>query len=169
MYTPKFGPKGRVMRLVGYRCLVGIDGGFPLAFVDRAQCTRMRCARASGYPRENYRAQRGSQSLTPPNTTTTMHGMSKDVLVQMLTRVAGLQRDGSVFVAKTGHQITVYIGEPGRAMAISDVERIELREAHMEVTAKSRGTLYCSSDATFAVADNPEGAGRTKRAGFGLD
>lgn len=98
-----------------------------------------------------------------------MRRMSKDVLVEMLARVAGLKRDGALFVAKSEHQITIYIGEPGRAMAINDVERIELRESHLEVTAKARGTLYCSIEGTFAIADNPEVAGRSKRAGFGLD
>lgn len=98
-----------------------------------------------------------------------MRRMSKDVLVQMLDRVAGLQRDGAVFVAKTGHQLTIYIGEPGRAMSIGEVERIELFGAHLEITAKARGTLYCSIESTFAIADNPEVAGRSKRTGFGVD
>jgi hypothetical protein len=107
--------------------------------------------------------------LTPSIVTTTMRRMSKEVLVEMLHRVAGLQHEGSVFTAKAGHQITMYIGEPGRAMSITDVERIELREAHVEITAKARGTHFCQCDAKFAVGDNPEATGRSKRAGFGLD
>lgn len=97
-----------------------------------------------------------------------MRRMSKDVLSQMLSRAAGLQRDGSVFVTKAGHQITLYIGDPGRAMSVADVEKIEIRDTHVEISAKSRGTIYCPSDASFILADSSEGPGRTKRAGFGL-
>lgn len=98
-----------------------------------------------------------------------MRRMSKEVLVEMLQHVTGLQREGAIFTAKPGHQITIYIGEPGRAMSLNDVERVELRDAHIEITAKARGTLFCPADAKFAVADNPEVPGRSKRAGFGLD
>jgi hypothetical protein len=107
--------------------------------------------------------------LTPRGTTTTMRRMSKDVLLQMLPRVPGLSGKGGVYESKAGHQVTMYIGSPGRAMAVSDVTRIEVREAHVEVTSKSRGTLFCPADEAFSVADNAETEGRSKRAGFGLD
>jgi len=98
-----------------------------------------------------------------------MRRMSKDVLLQMLPRVPGLTGKGAVFESKAGHQITMYIGSPGRAMAISEVTRIEVREAHVEVTSKSRGTLFCPADEAFSVGDNAETEGRSKRAGFGLE
>lgn len=98
-----------------------------------------------------------------------MRRMSKDVLLQMLPRVAGLAGKGATFEAKSGHQITMYIGSPGRAMAISDVTRVEVRESHVEVTSKTRGTLFCPANETFSLADSAETESRSKRAGFGLD
>jgi hypothetical protein len=92
--------------------------------------------------------------------------MSRDVLIAILGRAAHADASGSRFVVRPEHELTVYFGEPARAMSVDHVVAIELAPTHVEVEVKERGTLYAPYDAVHAVLDAPTRARRGGGVGF---
>ncbi len=94
--------------------------------------------------------------------------MQRETLVNLLSSVAGVKRDGDRFRSDDEHELTVYLGEPGRAMVVSHVQSIALQPSHAEVEARDRGVLYVPVDSICALQSvaAPNKAGKRGGVGF---
>jgi hypothetical protein len=84
-----------------------------------------------------------------------MPPMQRETLQVILRRADGLAQDGDRFRVKEDRQVTIYLGQPGRAVAIEHVVSIVLADTHIEVEARERGTFYASYDTAHALLDAP--------------
>lgn len=69
-------------------------------------------------------------------------------------------RDGDLYRVHDERRLTVYLGQPGRGVAIDHVLSLLLSEAHLEIEARDRGTFYVAYDAIHAVLDGARKEGR---------
>ena len=81
--------------------------------------------------------------------------MQRETLQVILRRTDGVQQDGDRFRVKEDRQLTVFLGQPGRAVAIEHVLSILLADTHIEVEARDRGTFYATYDVVHALLDSP--------------
>jgi hypothetical protein len=79
--------------------------------------------------------------------------MQRETLVAMLQRAEGVRLDGDRFRVTEDHEVTVYLGQPGRAVAIDHVLSIVLTDSHVEVEARDRGIFYVAYDVLHALLD----------------
>ena len=84
-----------------------------------------------------------------------MPPMQRETLQVILRRTDGVQQDGDRFRVKEERQLAVYLGQPGRAVAIEHVLSILLADAHIEIEARDRGTFYVTYDVVHALLDAP--------------
>ena len=84
-----------------------------------------------------------------------MLAMLRETLQTILRRAQGLQQDGERFRVKEDHELTIYFGQPGRAVAIDHVLAIVLADAHVEVEARDRGTFFADYGIVHALLDAP--------------
>lgn len=89
--------------------------------------------------------------------------MQRETLEAILGRTSGLQRAEDRWKAVDEHEVAVYVGKPGSAMALQGVLSIALLDVHVEVEVKDRGTFYTTYDALHAVLVGP----RKERSGRG--
>jgi hypothetical protein len=87
--------------------------------------------------------------------------MQRETLLAILQRAAGVSADGDRHRTGDGHQVTIYVGQPGRAVAIDHVLSLFLAATHLEIEARDRGTFYVAYDAVHAVLD----AGKNEKKG----
>ena len=99
--------------------------------------------------------------------------MQRETLEVILGRAPGIERKSDQ-AAKTErfntldeHEISVYIGRPGSALALQGVLAITLLDAHAEIEAKDRGTFYTTYEAVHAVLVGPRKEKNT-RGGVGF-
>ena len=95
--------------------------------------------------------------------------MQRDTLRAVLERIEGLDVDGKTHRCREGHQVTLFLGELGRGMVVSNVQSLCLEATHAEIVAKDRGTLLVPLEAISGVQcveNEPKGA---KRAGVGFN
>jgi hypothetical protein len=79
--------------------------------------------------------------------------MQREALLAILERAEGIRVDGDRHRTAEDHQLTVYVGQPGRAVAIDHVLSLFLAPTHLELEARDRGTFYVSYDAIHALLD----------------
>ena len=98
----------------------------------------------------------------------TIAAMQRETLLAILQRADGVSADGDRHRTNDGHQLTVYVGQPGRAVAIDHVLSLQLAPTHIEIEARDRGTFYVSYEAVHALLDagKNEKKGAVSRAGF---
>ena len=89
--------------------------------------------------------------------------MQRDTLLTILQRAEAVQADGDRYRVKDGHDLTVYLGQPGRATAIDHVLSLTLADGHIEVEARDRGTFYVTYEVVHALLDGR----RKERSGSG--
>ena len=89
--------------------------------------------------------------------------MQRETLLAILQRAAGVSADGDRHRTSDGHQLTIYIGQPGRAVAIDHVLALFLAPTHIEIEARDRGTFYVAYEAVHALLD----AGKNEKKGAG--
>lgn len=64
--------------------------------------------------------------------------------------------------------MTLYLGEPGRAMVVNHVQSITLLDTHLEIEARDRGSLYTAIDFVHAVQSAGAEKKGQKRGGVGF-
>jgi hypothetical protein len=89
--------------------------------------------------------------------------MQRETLEAILNRSSGLQRLEGRWRAVDEHEVAVYVGKPGSAMALQSVLSLTLLDTHAEIEVKDRGTFYTTYEALHAVLVGP----RKERAGRG--
>lgn len=87
--------------------------------------------------------------------------MQRETLLAILERAQGVRLDGDRHRTSDDHQLTVYVGQPGRAVAIDHVLSLFVAPSHLEIEARDRGTFYVSYEAIHALLD----AGKKERKG----
>jgi hypothetical protein len=93
----------------------------------------------------------------------TIAGMQRELLQTILERAKCVRQDGDVFRTIADQHLTVFLGQPGRSVAIDHVLSIAFAEAHLEIEARDRGTFYATYDAVHALLDGT----RKERRGSG--
>jgi hypothetical protein len=99
----------------------------------------------------------------------TIARMQRETLVAMLSRAEGARLDGDRYHVREDHEITVYMGQPGRAVAIDHVLSITLTDSHVEIEARDRGTFFAAYDVIHALLDarrKERGRGNSGNVGF---
>ncbi len=100
--------------------------------------------------------------------------MQRETLEAILGRAPGIDRKADArdkserFVAQDEHEISVYIGRPGTAMALQGVLSVALFETHLEIEAKDRGTFYTTYEAVHAMLVGPRKESKSARGGVGF-
>ena len=102
----------------------------------------------------------------PPRT---IARMQRDTLRSILERVDGLARTGDDFRCRDGHEVTLYLGELGRAMVVPHIQSVTLQAAHIEVIARDRGRLLVPVEAVQGVQDVEAEHKGVKRSGVGFN
>jgi hypothetical protein len=95
-------------------------------------------------------------------------GMERPTLEAMLEAASGVKREGSQYTVADGFGLSVYLGEPGQAMEVSDVAALRLHAAFCEITSREHNAVYSveySGLHGLCVRPPPGGGGR--RTGFG--
>lgn len=94
--------------------------------------------------------------------------MTRDVLRKILSRAPGAEKTKDSFAISKEHHLTFYLGEPGRAMVVSDIEQVVLDDDDfLEASAREEAsTIYIPYDVIQAVALRPPKKESDRRAGF---
>ena len=93
--------------------------------------------------------------------------MTRDLLVQILQASVGIDDGPSEFGVAETHDAALYLGELGRAMAVSDIARLVLHEAYLEVQTRNDGQLCTTYDGVRAIATRLRKDQKAGRTGFG--
>jgi len=96
-----------------------------------------------------------------------MRAMQRETLEAILGRTSGLQRADGRWKSIDEHEVSVYIGRPGSAMALQGVLSMALLDAHVEIEVKDRGTFFTTYEALHAVLVGPRKE-RSVRGGVGF-
>ena len=85
----------------------------------------------------------------------------------MLEAASGVERDGDAYSVAEGYNVSVYIGDPGQAMEVSEVVAIRLQEAFCETTSREHHTVYfVEYSSLHGLCVRPPSGGGGRRAGF---
>ncbi|MBT8452622.1 MAG: hypothetical protein KJO40_11695, partial [Deltaproteobacteria bacterium] len=68
--------------------------------------------------------------------------MERPTFEAMLEAAPGVACDGDALTVADGYRMSVYIGDPGQAMEVSEVAELRLRAAFCEVTSREHQTVY---------------------------
>jgi hypothetical protein len=93
--------------------------------------------------------------------------MQRETLEAILNRTPGLQKVEGRWKAVDEHEVSVYVGKPGSAMALQGVLGVSLLDSHAEIEVKDRGTFYTTYEALHAVLVGPRKE-RAARGGVGF-
>jgi hypothetical protein len=93
--------------------------------------------------------------------------MQRETLEAILNRTSGLQKVEGRWKAVDEHEVSVYVGKPGSAMALQGVLGLSLLDGHVEIEVKDRGTFYTTYEALHAVLVGPRKE-RAARGGVGF-
>ena len=97
-----------------------------------------------------------------------MRAMQRDTLVAILTRAEAVRLEGDRYRVKDDHDLTVYLGQPGRATAIDHVLSLALTDTHIEVEARDRGTFFVAYEVVHALLDGRRKEKRGTAGGVGF-
>ncbi len=94
--------------------------------------------------------------------------MTRDVLRKILARAPGVEAKKDHYEIGKEHHLSFYLGEPGRAMVVGEIERIAIDDDDVvEVATRETGTtVYIPYDVIQAVAIKPPKEEEQRRAGF---
>ncbi len=85
----------------------------------------------------------------------------------MLEAAAGVERQGDEYTVAEGYKLSVYIGEPGQAMEVSEVVALRLDTAFIEATSREHETVYyLEYSSLHGLRVRPPSGGGGRRAGF---
>ena len=67
----------------------------------------------------------------------------------MLEAADGVERGGDQYSVAQGYRLSVYIGEPGQAMEVSEIEKLKLGAAFFEATSREHNSTYFVEYSTY--------------------
>ncbi len=93
--------------------------------------------------------------------------MERPTLEAMLKAAIGVQRDGDAYAVAEDHGLSLYIGEPGQAMEVSEVVGLKLHAAFCEATSREHNAVYLLEYRSLhGLCVRPPSGGGGRRAGF---
>ena len=93
--------------------------------------------------------------------------MERPTFEAMLDAAAGVERNGNDFSVQDGFSLSLYIGQPGQAMEVSEVAKISLRDPFCEATSREHHSVYfVEYSSVHGICVRPPSGGGGRRAGF---
>ena len=93
--------------------------------------------------------------------------MERPTFEAMLQAAVGVARDGDAYTVEDGYSLSVYIGQPGQAMEVSEVEKVRLDSAFCEATSREHHAIYfVEYSSLHGLCVRPPSGGGGRRAGF---
>lgn len=93
--------------------------------------------------------------------------MERPTFEAMLEAATGVDKDGSAYSVEDDHSLSIYIGEPGQAMEVSEVSAIRLHDAFCEATSREHQSVYLLEYRSLhGICVRPPSGGGGRRAGF---
>jgi hypothetical protein len=93
--------------------------------------------------------------------------MERPTFEAMLEAASGVERDGDAYTVAEGYSLSVYIGDPGQAMEVSEVAGLRLQAAFCETTSREHNTVYfVEYSSLHGLCVRPPSGGGGRRAGF---
>jgi len=86
----------------------------------------------------------------------------------MLEAATGVEREGNEYTVTQGYSLSVYIGDPGQAMEVSEVVGLRLDAAFCAATSREHNSVYYVEYSSLhgICVRPPSGVGGGRRAGF---
>ena len=86
----------------------------------------------------------------------------------MLDAATGVEREGNEYTVTEGYSLSVYIGDPGQAMEVSEVVGLRLDAAFCAATSREHNSVYYVEYSSLhgICVRPPSGVGGGRRAGF---
>jgi hypothetical protein len=93
--------------------------------------------------------------------------MERPTFEAMLEAAPGVERDADTYTVADDYNVSVYFGDPGQAMEVSEVTALRLEAAFCEVTSREHHSAYFVEYSSLhgLCVRPPSGAGG-RRAGF---
>lgn len=92
--------------------------------------------------------------------------MTKETLNDILKRAPGVEGAKNQFKVADQHEVTLYLGMPGRAMPVAGIVGLALDGEVVEIRTREAGTVFVTYDAVSALAVKAPKAATANRAGF---
>ena len=93
--------------------------------------------------------------------------MERPTFEAMLEAATGVERKGDEYTVENGYSLSVYIGEPGQAMEVSEVATLKLSSAFCEAISREHDTAYfIEYSSLHGLRVRPPSGGGGRRAGF---
>ena len=93
--------------------------------------------------------------------------MERPTFEAMLAAASGVERDGDGYRVADGVMLSLYIGDPGQAMEVSEVAEIQLHPAFCEATSREHNSVYyVEYSSLHGLCVRPPSGGGGRRAGF---
>ena len=93
--------------------------------------------------------------------------MERPTLEAMLEAATGIDRDGDNYTVTEGYRLSVYVGEPGQAMEVSEVRSLRLSDLFCEATSDEHDAVYfLEYSSLHGISVRPPTGGGARRTGF---
>ncbi|MEM7434549.1 MAG: hypothetical protein AAF436_05305 [Myxococcota bacterium] len=93
--------------------------------------------------------------------------MERPTLEAMLHSAPGVEREGDEFTVEEGYRVSVYVGEPGQGMQVSEVLSLRLEEGFCVATSgEHRAVYFLEYSSLHGVSVKPPSGASGRRAGF---
>ena len=93
--------------------------------------------------------------------------MERPTFEAMLEAAPSIERKGDEYSVEDGYSLSVYIGEPGQAMEVSEVATIKLSAAFCEATSREHNSAYfLEYSSLHGLCMRPPTGGGGRRTGF---
>ena len=108
-----------------------------------------------------------AERLTCPRRAQTIAAMDRSTLTRILEEAGGIRGSGAAFEPSEGHELSFYLGPPGRAMVLGGVRAVHLHQGYVQLDRKpTEGSLYLDYEAIHGVAIRPPDDVSGRRPGF---
>ncbi len=93
--------------------------------------------------------------------------MERATLEAMLETADGVARDGNQYSVEEGYGLSLYVGQPGQAMEVSEVEKVTLDDSFVQAVSREHQTVYfVEYSSLHGLCVRPPSGGGGRRAGF---
>jgi dsDNA-specific endonuclease/ATPase MutS2 len=93
--------------------------------------------------------------------------MPRETLIAILNRL-GASLEGDRYRLSEERELTVFLGQPGRAVAVDHVLSLQLSDTHVEVEGRERGTFFVTYETVHALLDGRRKERRGSGGGVGF-
>lgn len=93
--------------------------------------------------------------------------MERSTLEAMLEGATGVDRDGDNCTVTEGYRLTVYVGEPGQAMEVTEVVDLKLNDGFCEATSSEHNVVFfVEYSSLHGLSVRPPSGTAARRTGF---